>query len=60
MAPCQEIPGTCQVGVKHGLVSEVGLKITLNPKKSHGKSSGCLQHILKMSRRTALCRDFAE
>ena len=39
---------------KHGSVSKGGIRITLNPKKYHPRSSGCLRHNLKMSRQTAL------
>ena len=59
MAPRQKIPRTCQVGLKRGRVSKGGLNITFNPKKSNPRSSGCLRHNLKMSRQTALRRDFA-
>ena len=57
--PRQKIPRTCQVGLKRGRVSKGGLNITFNPKKSNPRSSGCLRHNLKMSRQTALRRDFA-
>ena len=46
--------------MKHDRVSKVGLNITLDPKKPHQRSSGCVRRDLEMSLQTALRHDFTQ